>query len=287
MHCSRLIVPRTSELPEQPAESLDLVLDAAAAQRVPDDRLMRRHAIDAEFALQHVERAGRRPMRRREQDRVGVADAASSARGPCRCAACCGMRPIWLNGRAPAGRAQHLAAEMLGVARRCGRSRSSRRAGTPRPSCSPAPWRPRPAPTSLVDTLTFSSASRSRIICCGIGGAARQIDRHAAEHDDIAARRRHLARGAHADVVGLVDLVLAAHHDGERGDHQRHAVRHDLVEFIREDFGGERRRGVADAGAAAVDVGAAACSVIPVSVRLLGRRRLSAAARLVHVRNGA
>ena len=116
----------------------------------------------------------------------------------------------------------------------------------------------------------------------GIGGAARQVDRHAAEHDDIAARRRHLARRAHADVVGLVDLVLAAHHDGERSDHERHAFRHDLVELIREDFGGERRRGVADAGAAAVDVAARLfrhCRTVLVD---FGRRRLSAAAGLVH-----
>ena len=107
-----------------------------------------------------------------------------------------------------------------------------------------------------VETFTFSSASRSRIICSRIGGAARQVDRHAAEHDDIAPGRRHFARRAHADVVGLIDLVLAAHHDGERGDHQRHAVRHDLVELVGKHLGGQRRRGVADAGAAAVDVAA-------------------------------
>ena len=160
-----------------------------------------------------------------------------------------------VEGRAPAGRAQHLAAEMLGVAgdaiglgflvgladhdllaaecfrrRRLGRS----------------------AGGNLDLQLGFEVADD----LFGIGGAARQIDRHAAEHDDVAARRRHFARRAHADVVGLVDLVLAAHHDGERGDHERHAFRHDLVELVREDFGGERRRGVADAGAAAVDVAA-------------------------------
>ena len=86
----------------------------------------------------------------------------------------------------------------------------------------------------------------------GVLGAARQIDRHAAEQHDVAAGRRHLARRAHGDVVGLVDLVLRPHHDGERGDHQRHAVRHDLVELVGEDLGGQRRRGVADAGAVAV-----------------------------------
>ena len=86
----------------------------------------------------------------------------------------------------------------------------------------------------------------------GVLGAARQVDRHAAEHHDIAARRRHLARRLHADVVGLVDLVLAAHHDGERGDHERDAIRHDLVEFVRKDFGCKRRGGVTDAGAVAV-----------------------------------
>src|SRR5580704_12425 len=55
------------ELPEQPAETLDAILDTAAAQRVPDDRLVRGHAIDAELALQNVKRARRRPMRRWEK----------------------------------------------------------------------------------------------------------------------------------------------------------------------------------------------------------------------------
>src|SRR5262249_60434718 len=44
----------------------------------------------------------------------------------------------------------------------------------------------------------------------GILRPARQVDRHAAEHDDVDAGRRHLARRLHADVVGLVDLALAA-----------------------------------------------------------------------------
>ena len=160
-----------------------------------------------------------------------------------------------VEGRAPAGRAQHLAAEMLGIARDAvGLAYSYGWQTTT--FLQPSALAAAACADVAVETFTFSSASRSRIICSGIGGAARQIDRHAAEHDDVAAGRRHLARGAHADVVGLVDLVLAAHHDGERGDHQRHAGRHDFVELVRKHFGGERRRGVADAGAAAIDVAA-------------------------------
>src|SRR3984957_11736691 len=104
-----------SKPPEQPAETLDAVLDTAAAQRIPDDRLVCGHAIDAELALQHVERAGGRPMRRRKKYRVGIGMlahqfAAHVDRGMARDAADLVER------RAPAGRAQHFAAEMLGVA---------------------------------------------------------------------------------------------------------------------------------------------------------------------------
>src|SRR5262249_50314624 len=38
----------------------------------------------------------------------------------------------------------------------------------------------------------------------GVPGAAREIDWYAAEHDDVAPGRRHLARRAHADVVRLL-----------------------------------------------------------------------------------
>jgi hypothetical protein len=38
-----------SEVPHQAAKAVDLVVDPASAQRVPGDRLMRRHHIDAEF----------------------------------------------------------------------------------------------------------------------------------------------------------------------------------------------------------------------------------------------
>jgi hypothetical protein len=93
----------------------------------------------------------------------------------------------------------------------------------------------------------------------GIGMALRQIDRDAAEHDDIDAGRRHLARGLHADVVGLVDLALAAHHDRQGGDDERHPSGNDLVELIGKDLGGERRRGIADARAVAIDVVARRC----------------------------
>src|ERR1700685_1764916 len=270
----------SSKLPEQPTKSLDAVLDAAAAQRVPDDRLMRGHAIDAELALQHVKRACRRPMRRREEYGIGIGMLSHQL------AAHVDSGMAWdaadlVERRAPAGRAQHLAAEMLVVAgdavglgflvrlahhdllaaeRFCSR-RLGRRAGR-----------------DLDLQLGLEIADDLP----GIGGAARQIDWHAAEYDDVTAGGSHFARSAHADVVGLIDLVLAAHHDGERGDHERHAFRHDLVEFIRKDFGGKRRRGVADAGAAAVDVAAGLfrhCGTVLVE---FGRRRLSAAAGLVH-----
>ena len=87
-----------------------------------------------------------------------------------------------------------------------------------------------------------------------IGIALRQVDGNAAEHDDVHARRRHFARSPHADVVGPVDLILAAHHDRERGDDERHAGGNDLVELIGEDFSGERRRGIADTRSMPIDV---------------------------------
>ncbi len=47
---SRLLADRRkSEVPHQAAKPVDLVVDPASAQRVPGDRLMRRHHIDAEF----------------------------------------------------------------------------------------------------------------------------------------------------------------------------------------------------------------------------------------------
>src|SRR5262249_61041297 len=61
-----------SKLPEQPAESRDAVVDAAAPQRIPHDRLVRRHDVDAELALERVDCLRRRPMRRRQQDRASV-----------------------------------------------------------------------------------------------------------------------------------------------------------------------------------------------------------------------
>src|SRR5580700_6635030 len=61
-----------SEIPEQAAVSLDSVVHAATPQRIPDDRLLRRHDVDAEFALERLDGACSRPMRRRQQDRVGI-----------------------------------------------------------------------------------------------------------------------------------------------------------------------------------------------------------------------
>src|SRR5262249_56810342 len=57
-----------SKLPEQPAESRDAVVDAAAPQRIPHDRLVRRHHVDAELPLERVDCLRRRPMRRRHHD---------------------------------------------------------------------------------------------------------------------------------------------------------------------------------------------------------------------------
>src|SRR5262249_27336027 len=87
-----------------------------------------------------------------------------------------------------------------------------------------------------------------------VGITLRQVDGDAAEYDDVYAGRRHLARGLHADVVGLLDLALAAHYDRQRGDDERHAGGNDLVELIGKDLGGGRRRGVADARPMPVDV---------------------------------
>src|SRR5262249_60626723 len=101
----------SSELPQQAAKSVDAVVDSAAPQRIPDDRLMRRHDIDAELALERVDRIRGRPMRRGQQDRIGVRVLAHQlaphlergvARNP----------PDLVECAAPTGRAEHLAAEM-------------------------------------------------------------------------------------------------------------------------------------------------------------------------------
>src|SRR4029078_5573315 len=62
---------KPSKLPEQPPEPLHLVIHAAAAQRIPDDRLMCGHDVDAEFLLQHVNGAGGWPVRRGQEHGVG------------------------------------------------------------------------------------------------------------------------------------------------------------------------------------------------------------------------
>ena len=154
---------------------------------------------------------------------------------------------------APAGRTQHLAAEMGAIARdpvglaqlvglrhhhllaaeRLGGSRLRRRAGR---------------------DLDLQLGLEVDNYLLRVGMALRQVDGNAAEHDDVHAGGRHLARGFHADVVGLLDLALAAHHDRKRGDDERHAGGNDLVELIGKDLGGERRRGVADARPVPVDV---------------------------------
>src|SRR5262249_13685486 len=105
-----------SKLPEQPAESRDAVIDAAPPQRIPHDRLLRRHDVDSELALELVDCVSRRPMRRRQQDRVGVRVLAHELAphvegGVARDA------PDLVEGAAPPGRAQHLAAEMGAIAR--------------------------------------------------------------------------------------------------------------------------------------------------------------------------
>src|SRR5262249_9568203 len=57
-----------SKLPKQPAEAFDLVVDAGPPQRVPDDRLVRRHHVDAKLLLQRIDRERGRPVRRRQQN---------------------------------------------------------------------------------------------------------------------------------------------------------------------------------------------------------------------------
>src|SRR5580704_2181871 len=107
--------PPTLELPKQPPESVDTVLDTAAAQRVPYDSLMGGHATHAELAFEGIERTGRRPMGRRKQDRVGAGmlfhqRAAHLDGGMARNAA------DLVEGRAPTGCAQNLTAEVPWVA---------------------------------------------------------------------------------------------------------------------------------------------------------------------------
>jgi hypothetical protein len=74
-----------------------------------------------------------------------------------------------------------------------------------------------------------------------IGVALRQVDGDAAEHHDVDPCRRHLARGLHADVVGLIDFAFAAYHDRKRGDDEGHPGGNDLVELVGKDLGRQRR----------------------------------------------
>jgi len=78
----------------------------------------------------------------------------------------------------------------------------------------------------------------------------------AAEKHEVDAGGGEFARRAHAHLVGRIDLALTTFDHGQRRDHEGHAGGNELVEFIREYFRAERRAGVADAGAAAVDVAA-------------------------------
>ena len=57
--------------PKQPAVSLDGIIDADEAQRIPHAGLRRRHHVHAEFPLQRLDGFDHRPMRRGEKDRVG------------------------------------------------------------------------------------------------------------------------------------------------------------------------------------------------------------------------
>jgi hypothetical protein len=62
--------------------------------------------------------------------------------------------------------------------------------------------------------------------------AACEIDRHAAEKNDIDAGGGELARGVQAHVIGLIDLPRARLGHAQRGDDERHAGRNELVELI-------------------------------------------------------
>ena len=87
----------------------------------------------------------------------------------------------------------------------------------------------------------------------GILGAARHVDGLAAQHDDIDARPCDGAGRRHRVLIGLIDVRLVGLDDAHRREHQRHPVGDDPVELIREDFGEQRRRGVADARPMAVE----------------------------------
>src|SRR5215467_14929159 len=164
-----------SKLPEQPAESRDAVIDAAAPQRIPHDRLVRRHDVDGELALERVDCLRRRPMRRRQQDRVGVRVVAHELAPHVECGVARNASDL-VEGAAPAGRAQHLAAEMSAIARdpiglaqlvglrhhhllatelkvKVSTSAAAQARAAKALACAAA----------LVETLTFSSASRSLI----------------------------------------------------------------------------------------------------------------------------
>ena len=82
--------------------------------------------------------------------------------------------------------------------------------------------------------------------------AERQVQRHAAEHHDVDPGAPHLARRLQRHRDAPRGLLLRQPPDRERGQHQRHPVRHQPVELVRESLGEIGRRGVADPGAMSV-----------------------------------
>src|SRR4051794_117716 len=62
----------SSALPQQLPKTFDAIVDACAAQRVPDDRLQCRHDTDTELLLERLDGVDHRPVRGGEHDRVGL-----------------------------------------------------------------------------------------------------------------------------------------------------------------------------------------------------------------------
>src|SRR5262245_22742316 len=78
--------------PKQPAVSLDGIIDADEAQRIPHAGLRRRHHGHAEFLLQRFDGFDHWPVRRRQKIASACGCARISAR-PMSSAAVTGMRP--------------------------------------------------------------------------------------------------------------------------------------------------------------------------------------------------
>ena len=221
------------------------------SQGVPDDRLMGAQAVDAKLRLENVEGVGGRPVGRGKQQRIGLRMFAHQFASHLK-RRVLRDRTDAIERTAPAGAPEHLAIEQLFVAAtdavRIGRRIGMGQHRFAHLELSAGGGLRRCAGRHLDSKLGFERDDHLP----GVLIAVMDIDRHATKADEINACRLHLPRGAQADLIRIIELLPGAHRDGETGDDERNAARHDLVEFIRKDFRRQGRRGVADARAIAI-----------------------------------